>query len=74
MNIVTFYCQQHWQLLRLSLHSVGFQQNKKCVQSFFHVQLAFVYFSDMQEAVSRGLDNIGRVYARRSEFTKAIEV
>lgn len=46
----------------------------KCDESFFHVRLTFVYFSDMQEAVSRGLDNIGRVYARRSEFTKAIEV
>jgi len=28
----------------------------------------------MLEAVSRGLDNIGRVHARRSEFAKAIEV
>ncbi|KAL4228994.1 Tetratricopeptide repeat protein 25 [Mactra antiquata] len=29
---------------------------------------------DMVEAVSRGLDNIGRVHARKGEFAKAIEV
>lgn len=34
----------------------------------------FIFCSDMQEAVSRGLDNIGRVHARRSEFAKAIQV
>ena len=30
--------------------------------------------SDMVEAVSRGLDNIGRVHARSGAFDKAIEV
>ncbi|XP_060563429.1 outer dynein arm-docking complex subunit 4-like isoform X2 [Ruditapes philippinarum] len=30
--------------------------------------------NDMTEAVSRGLDNIGRVYARKGAFAKAIEV
>lgn len=30
--------------------------------------------NDMMEAVSRGLDNIGRVYARKGAFAQAIEV
>ncbi|KAH3699672.1 outer dynein arm-docking complex subunit 4-like isoform X2 [Dreissena polymorpha] len=30
--------------------------------------------NDLQEAVSRGLDNVGRVYARKGEFSKAIEI
>ena len=38
------------------------------------VMLLSCIFSDMLEAVSRGLDNTGRVYARSGEFDKAIDV
>jgi hypothetical protein len=31
-------------------------------------------FSDMEEAVSRGLDNLGRVHARHGNFDKAVQV
>ena len=32
------------------------------------------FSSDVEEAVSRGLDNLGRVYARMGDFEKAIKV
>ena len=31
-------------------------------------------FSDMEEACSRGLDNLGRVYARKGDYNQAITV
>lgn len=34
----------------------------------------FIYCSDMEEAVSRGLDNLGRVHARHGNFEKAVQV
>ena len=34
----------------------------------------YVCCSEVEEAVSRGLDNLGRVYARMGEFEKAIKV
>ena len=30
--------------------------------------------SDIQEAIGRALDNMGRVYARKGEFAKAIDL
>ena len=32
------------------------------------------YFSDLDEAKSRSMDNVGRVYARIGEFEKAVAV
>lgn len=34
----------------------------------------FVYCSDLADAKSRALDNLGRVHARSGEFARAIEV
>jgi hypothetical protein len=36
--------------------------------------IVYHYFSELEDAKSRALDNLGRVYARKGSYQKAIDV
>lgn len=41
---------------------------------FINSLYTFFFCSDLEDAKSRALDNLGRVYARKGEFAKAIDL
>lgn len=54
--------------------SVFFNDMSLFSWSSFDSYILDVYSSDMEEACSRGLDNLGRVYARKGDYSQAITV
>ena len=49
-------------------------KSNQSVHSFWiRTVIEYIFLSDNKEAKSRALDNLGRLYAKRGEYTKAID-